>query len=311
MLGSLSIPKLRQLFEAIVRIAGDESNSEWFEFALSRLQANNKELTVDKRLERFFFDVLEALGYDSGILFDTWRCVRVKQIVETLSDDIDKESLPAGLNKLNSYMDYPVPFKEIRSDEEIWEWFHSTWDIGCTSDFEIEILENTKGLSVVQEWVAELPMMQQTVLLTCVRGPDGMPKYSPPKFIARWFRRCILLSAIDGIVLTDPAVDGGGSFTGPSVAKDGDWKQAMQQRIDDFVREEDAIPAHYMAHIRHGAEILGYKHPEPEIREWWHQLYRRLVNLLHLHPETEAELDERLGDTLEGWIKRGDSATER
>ena len=31
--------------------------------------------------------------------------------------------------------------------------------------------------NVLQDWVSDLPMMQQTVLLTAVRGPDGLPKY--------------------------------------------------------------------------------------------------------------------------------------
>lgn len=48
---------------------------------------------------------------------------------------------------------------------------------------------------------------------------------------------------------------------------------------------------------------------DTEIRFFWHRLYLRLVNDLHLHPESEAELDERLGDTREGWLKRADPAT--
>ena len=75
----------------------------------------------------------------------------------------------------------------------------------------------SKPRSVIQDWVFDLPLMQQTVLLTGIRGPDGMAKYSSPKFIARWFRRCILLSAVDGCVLNNPVTLGGGSFTGPSV----------------------------------------------------------------------------------------------
>jgi len=43
--------------------------------------------------------------------------------------------------------------------------------------------------------------MQQSVLLTAVRGPDGLPKYHSSKYLLRWYRRCILLSAMDGRVL--------------------------------------------------------------------------------------------------------------
>lgn len=178
-----------------------------------------------------------------------------------------------------------------------------------------------KGKSVVQEWVSELTMMQQSVLLTCIRGPDGMAKYSSPKFIVRWLRRCILLSAMDGVVLTDPLFQGGGSFTGPSVAEESiqpdsmfgspSWQQYMEPIVDAFIRDEDCIPAHFMAHIRNGAQILGYKHPDTGIRVWWYRFYLRLVNLLHLHPETKEEMDKRLGDSLEDWLERGDAATEQ
>lgn len=80
------------------------------------------------------------------------------------------------------------------------------------------ISESTKtgGETVLQDWVASLSFMQQTVLMTAVRGPDGVPKYGPTKMLLRWYRRCILLSAMDRVVLSSPNEHGGGSFTGPS-----------------------------------------------------------------------------------------------
>lgn len=71
--------------------------------------------------------------------------------------------------------------------------------------------------AVTQEWTHALSMMQQTVLLTAVRGPDGHPKYGAVKMLLRWFRRCVLFSAIDGAVLVTPCQPGGGSFTGASL----------------------------------------------------------------------------------------------
>lgn len=166
--------------------------------------------------------------------------------------------------------------------------------------------------SVVQEWVSSLPMMQQTVLLTAVRGPDGLPKYHPTKFLLRWYRRCILLSALDGKTLTDPIDQNGGSFTGPSV--DGwrtadPWQDGMTDRVTEYLRSLDEVPHHFQMHLMHAIEILGYKHPDELIRDWWHAVYVRLVHDMHLWPETEEQLDARLGDTLEGWLARGDVAT--
>lgn len=175
--------------------------------------------------------------------------------------------------------------------------------------------------SVIQPWVNDISMMQQTVLLTAVRGPDGMPKYCAAKFLLRWFRRCVLLSAMDGKTLSDPCSRNGGSFTGPSCdnsyeSSDGDvvekgWEHALEDAdvLGKYLRELDAVPHHFQLHFMHAVEILGYKHPDERIRVWWHVVYERLVNDMHLHPETEQELDLRLGDSREGWLKRADKAT--
>lgn len=166
---------------------------------------------------------------------------------------------------------------------------------------------------VLQDWVMRIPMMQQTVLLTAIRGPDGMPKYGPVKMLMRWYRRCVLLSAIDGKVLSDPYSRNGGSFTGPSFDVNEDWpllwEPAMNKIVDQYLQGLDAVPHHFHMHFMHAVEILGYKYPFVDTRRWWSQVYLRFVNDMHLHPETEEELDKRLGDTREGWLERADPAT--
>jgi hypothetical protein len=163
---------------------------------------------------------------------------------------------------------------------------------------------------VTQDWVHALPLMQQTVLLTAVRGPDGLPKYHPTKWLLRWYRRCILLSAMDQRVLTDPVQQCGGSFTGPSVdASDGPWQRAMTARVDGYLQALDEVPHHFQLHLLHAIEIVGYKHPDPQIRHWWFGVYIRLVHDMHLFPEAEDQLDARLGDSRDGWLQRADPAT--
>ena len=165
---------------------------------------------------------------------------------------------------------------------------------------------------VLQDWVLELPFMQQTVLLTAIRGPDNTPKYGPVKMLIRWYRRCVLLSALDGCVLGDPCHCGGGSFTGPSFPAaecQGGWENSMNDIVDEYLRHVDALPHHFHLHFMHAAEIVGYKHSDPRIQIWWLGLYDRLARDMHLRPELEADLDERLGDTRQGWIKHADMAT--
>ena len=83
----------------------------------------------------------------------------------------------------------------------------------------------------------------------------------------------------------------------------------MDRIVDDYLRELDALPHHFQMHFMHAAEILGYKHPDTETREWWSKVYLRLVNDKHVHPETEEEMDSRRGDDRSGWLKRADPAT--
>lgn len=162
---------------------------------------------------------------------------------------------------------------------------------------------------VTQEWTHKLPMMQQTVLLTAIRGPDGVAKYHPVKFLLRWFRRCILYSAMDRRILTSPVEPGGGSFTGPSLLKGVNHPSTMDMLVDEYLQSVDELPHHFQLHFMHAVEILGYKHSDIEIRGWWHKTYLRLVHDFHLWPETEEQLDKRLGDSEEGWRERADEAT--
>lgn len=170
--------------------------------------------------------------------------------------------------------------------------------------------------SVLQPWLLDLPFMQQTVVIELTRGPDGIPKYHPSKFLMRWIRRCFLVSALDGEVITNPYDPRGGSFTGPSMklpvkppTADFPWESAMDHVVSDYLRSVDEMPHHFHLHLIHGVEIIGYKHPNLRIRAWFNKTYVRLVEDMHLWPETEEQLDRRLGDTMEGWLERADPAT--
>lgn len=184
--------------------------------------------------------------------------------------------------------------------------------------------------AVTQDWVNDLTFMQQSVLLSAIRGCDGIPKRHKCKLVVKWYRRCVLLSAFDGRALMDPFEPGGGSFTGPladiaayerengfaphvsnhHVMTEYDYKCSILQKVaDDYVDSRDELPYHYQTHMMHAFEIVGYKHPEPAIREYWNELYLRLARANHLWEETEAQMDTRLGDNFEGWTARNDRSS--
>jgi hypothetical protein len=181
--------------------------------------------------------------------------------------------------------------------------------------------EKKKMASVIQEWVSHLPFMQQSVLLSSIRGPDGQPKYNGAKMLLRWYRRCVLISSLDNEVLTNPFDKRGGSFTGPSfdygVCDDAreqryydNWHSSMSSVVSEYIRHLDGLPSHFTNHFREACEVLGYRHPDPYIRDFWYATYVRLVKELNLHPETQEQMNKRLGDNRAAWLESSDPATQ-
>lgn len=150
--------------------------------------------------------------------------------------------------------------------------------------------DNSK--SVLQRWVMELPLRFQGSLVTAIRGCDLAPKFPLPpdstyvvengraigaeRELTAYLRWCVLNPA-------DPREVGiPGAFfqdTPPT-----DWKPSQFGHY----------PEHWYAHLMHAYEIVGYEHPNANIRATAHGIYRRFVHNLHLNPETRERLWERL-----------------
>jgi hypothetical protein len=172
-------------------------------------------------------------------------------------------------------------------------------------------------MSVLQPWVEALPFMQQSVLIAAVRAPDGLRKNHPVKVLMRWFRRCTMLSAFDKRALNDPFEAGGGSFTGPFElhhaaefvrtpwpADTGFGWHHMNEMRKVYLDHVDEMPHHFQLHFMHAAQIVGYKHSDTLVREWWRQFYEMIVNDAHLFPEPVEMMDKRLGDSERNWRAR-------
>jgi hypothetical protein len=148
-----------------------------------------------------------------------------------------------------------------------------------------------KHRSVQPEWCLALPIQQQSVLLLAARGPDGIAKAHPAKRIQRAYRACVLVAARYGRSLSwNEKAD---TFMCLLEFSDSaKWTHAVEQ----FFLHADDLPHHFFMHLIHGAEILGYKHPDPRFRERWIDFYRQAVKDFHLTAETEQEMDARLSD---------------
>lgn len=145
--------------------------------------------------------------------------------------------------------------------------------------------------SVQPEWCRKLPLQQQSVLFLAGRGPDGMAKVHPCKAVHVAYRGSAIVAAKYGRPLHwGERAD---SFMSLDVfADDRAWEDAVKQ----FFNHHDELPKHYLVHLMHGAQILGYKHPDERFRKRWNAFYLECVDMFHLRPESEADMDKRLGD---------------
>jgi len=140
--------------------------------------------------------------------------------------------------------------------------------------------------SVLRPFMFKLPYRMQSVLMSAIRGCDTARKDDPSKWITRAMRPLILNNA-------DP------SNTFMSMSRVPEAHPAKT-----FLWDLDSYPMHFVMHLMHAAEIIGYKYQDLEdesdagnIRYYWLEFYKKIVTALHLNPETEEQLDIRLGFT--------------
>lgn len=146
--------------------------------------------------------------------------------------------------------------------------------------------------SILKDWVQELGLRHQGTLLTIIRGCDTAPKNDPSKLFTRCVRD-VLLNAHCG--------DAAKAATFIERVPTG----MVFDRFDAFRKNCDHYPHHYVMHMIHAIGIIGYKMPDQvmwledidddssAVQMWLH-FYRKLCKGLHMNPETEEQLDERL-----------------
>ena len=127
------------------------------------------------------------------------------------------------------------------------------------------------NVSLLKPWVTAMTIQAQGSLLCALRGPDGVHKSGPAKALVRAFRATIVNNAKD---------------LGPDDVFMGDGTGVCrEEEVDLFFDSIDQHPHHWYLHFVHGAEIVGYMHPNDEIRQFWTGVYERAVEGLHLSPE--------------------------
>jgi hypothetical protein len=130
---------------------------------------------------------------------------------------------------------------------------------------------------VLQDWIAELPYKMQSVLVSAQRGPDS--HYCPNiKALTKWIRRTCQINA-------DPSHSFMADVPLPS--------------LEEIEYELEYCTLHFTFHFLYGLEIIGYKHPDDEIRRKSMFYYKGVIEeVLHFNVETEEQMDKRLVDKI-------------
>ena len=144
---------------------------------------------------------------------------------------------------------------------------------------------------VIQKWVFNdnISMKQQSMLLSGLRSCDGVYNDDVSKTIVKKIRCTVLNNAADSNT----------NFMQEDISLDA---------LANFAKSRDKYPVHFYMHVCYCCEIIGFKHPDENIRKWFYKAYHLLVKALYLNPETEQECDERLLDgktiNFEDYAKR-------
>ncbi len=137
--------------------------------------------------------------------------------------------------------------------------------------------------SALHDWVLELPFQMQALLMTCMRGPDGLPKHAAPKCIIRYLRGLIC----------KPAGDWHGENNNDFMWGDYNW---FTTHATQFWSDHDEYPHHFIMHLVHCSEVIGYMHPMEDMRVAWLTFYLNACESFHMRPETKRDMEKRLND---------------
>jgi hypothetical protein len=140
--------------------------------------------------------------------------------------------------------------------------------------------------SILQDWVLQLGLRHQGVLVSAIRGCDSATKDDPAKALIRAYRAEILVCHCGDVRLASSFIEGVDART-------------LRARMTAFLSSFDHYPIHFVLHLLHAAQIVGYKKKHgtsthDKSPEDWADFYQRLCRKMHVNAEAEWQLDKRL-----------------
>ncbi len=150
--------------------------------------------------------------------------------------------------------------------------------------------------SILQDWVSDIGLRHQGALISIIRGCDSVGKEDVSKHLIRQIRGTFLVCHCGDPLKAKTFIE---AFD----------KQHCSRLMETFSKNTDHYPLHFVMHLLHSCEIIGYKHPDDEIRNLYNDFYHTLCNKFHLNGESETQLDERLDADEETFVKTANCST--
>lgn len=129
----------------------------------------------------------------------------------------------------------------------------------------------------MQKWTHDLTWKEQSALLTAIRGSDEVFN-EDVRALVRWIRR---------VVLYDADVKGKFVHNGRILPR---------EKVKPTF---EYMTVHFVTHIMHALEIIGYKHPGFIISKQAEECYKTICEVLHCNPEDVKQMNARLKDNRE------------
>lgn len=145
-------------------------------------------------------------------------------------------------------------------------------------------------MRILPDWMDDLTLQQQAVIVLALRGPDGFAKTHASKPVLHYYRAAVLKAAHIGRHLRK------GKHVPSLMSRICDGEQAWKDALHLFKSVEDELPLHYYTHLMHGAQVLSWAHEDASVRVRWREFYLQCCDYLHVPPETFEQMNVRLSD---------------
>jgi len=147
--------------------------------------------------------------------------------------------------------------------------------------------------SILKDWVTNLGLRHQGVLLGAVRGCDTAPRHDPSKLLSRALRGEFLEAHVGDASKAKTFIQLCDNFE-------------LADRMKAFLDNSDHYPLHFVMHFIHAGEMVAYHGPEDR-RAMWLSFYTKACKKLHLSPESKEQMDARLGADEDAFFKAQDT----